>query len=104
VKERFFPDDDFFHRFEYYDPARRISLGGRSRIITLELSKLEAVVEKPAGSMSGPEHWAVFLRYLTDKSKRQKINEIAEHEEGIVMAGQVLMSISKDEVERAPYE
>jgi hypothetical protein len=47
------------------------------------------------------EHWAVFLRYLTDKEKRRKINEIAEHEEGIAMAGEMLMSISRDEVERA---
>jgi predicted transposase/invertase (TIGR01784 family) len=101
VKKRFFPDGDFFHRFEYYDPARDISLGGRSRIITMELSKLEAVVEKPAESMSAPEHWAVFLRYLTDKKKRRKINEIAEHEEGLAMAGEVLMNISRDEVERA---
>ncbi|MDR1899287.1 MAG: Rpn family recombination-promoting nuclease/putative transposase [Treponema sp.] len=101
VKERFFADGDFFHRFEYYDPARLISLGGRSRIITLELSKLEAVAEKPAGSMSGAEHWAVFLKYLTDKKKRRKINEIAEYAEGVAMAGEVLLSISRDEVERA---
>jgi hypothetical protein len=140
VKKRFFADGDFFHRFEYYDSVRGISLGGRSRIITLELSKLEAVAEKPVEAMSDSEHWAVFLRYLTNKGKRRKINEIAEHEEGITMApnnargacipkmphgvahskmpkisggsgsalaeparpeGQVLMNISRDEVERA---
>jgi predicted transposase/invertase (TIGR01784 family) len=101
AKERFFPDDEFFHNFEYYDPTRRISLNGRSRIITLELSKLNNIVEKPTGEMSAPEHWAVFFRYLTDKTKRQKINEIVDYEEGIAMASQVLMSISKDEVERA---
>jgi predicted transposase/invertase (TIGR01784 family) len=38
---------------------------------------------------------------LTNKGKRRKINEIIEHEEGIAMAGQVLMNISRDEVERA---
>jgi hypothetical protein len=43
----------------------------------------------------------VFFRYLTDKAKRGKINEIIECEEGIAMASEVLMSISKDEVERA---
>jgi predicted transposase/invertase (TIGR01784 family) len=51
--------------------------------------------------MSAPEQWAFFFRYLTDKSKRRKLNELAAQEEGIAMAGQVLMSISKDEVERA---
>jgi hypothetical protein len=48
-----------------------------------------------------PEHWGVFFRYLTDKSKRRTINEILEQEEGIAMASEVLMSISKDEAERA---
>jgi predicted transposase/invertase (TIGR01784 family) len=101
AKERFFQDEIFFHTFEYYDPAHKISLNGRSRIITLELSKVDKVVEKPTGSMTAPEHWAVFFRYLTDRSKRQKINEILEQEEGIAMASEVLMTISKDEVERA---
>jgi predicted transposase/invertase (TIGR01784 family) len=78
-----------------------VSLEGRSRIITLELSKLEMVVEKPTAAMSVQEYWAVFFRYLTDKSKRRKINEIVEYEEGIAMASQVLLTISKDEVERA---
>jgi predicted transposase/invertase (TIGR01784 family) len=101
VKERFFPDDEFFHRFEYYDRQRQISLKGRSRIITLELSKLDAMTDKPAAEMSAPEHWAFFFRYLTDRSKREKINEIVGYEEGIAMASEVLMRISKDEVERA---
>jgi predicted transposase/invertase (TIGR01784 family) len=101
ARERFFPDEEFLHHFEYYDPARQVSLGGRSRIITLELSKVDRVVEKPAEAMTASEHWAVFFRYLTDKSRRQKINEVLEYEEGIAMAGEVLLRISKDEVERA---
>jgi predicted transposase/invertase (TIGR01784 family) len=101
VKERFFDDQEFFHKFEYYDPERRISLKGRSRILTLELSKLEQIINKPVVNMSTPEQWAFFFRYLTDKTKRKKINEIVASEEGIAMASQVLMSISKDEVERA---
>jgi predicted transposase/invertase (TIGR01784 family) len=101
VKERFFGDEAFLHSFEYYDAERRMSLGGRSRIITLELAKVEQVLEKPAGVMTASEQWAVFFRYLTDKGKREKINEILEYEEGIAMASEVLISISKDEVERA---
>jgi len=38
---------------------------------------------------------------LTEREKRRKINEILEREEGIAMASEVLMSISKDENERA---
>jgi predicted transposase/invertase (TIGR01784 family) len=101
VKKRFFDDEAFLHTFEYYDREHGISLNGRSRIITLELSKLERVVEKPIRSMTASEQWAVFFRYLTDKSKRGKINEILEIEEGIAMASEVLMTISRDEAERA---
>jgi predicted transposase/invertase (TIGR01784 family) len=101
VKGRFFPDDDFFHNFEYYDPIRGISLKGRSRIITLELSKVERVGEKPVREMTAQEHWAYFFRYLTDKRKREKINELVAYEEGIAMASEVLISISRDEIERA---
>jgi predicted transposase/invertase (TIGR01784 family) len=100
-KGKFFADDEFLHQFEYYDPVRQVTLGGRSRIITVELSKADRLIEKPAGSMTASEQWAVFFRYLTDKSKREKINEVLEYEEGIAMAGEVLLKISKDEVERA---
>jgi predicted transposase/invertase (TIGR01784 family) len=101
AKERFFPDGDFFHKFEYYDPERGISLQGRSRIVTLELSKVGQAGEKPAGSMTAQEQWAYFFRYLTDRSRRRTINELLAQEEGIAMAGEVLMTISRDEVERA---
>jgi len=98
VKERFFLDEAFLHRFEYYDSGHGVSLGGRSRIITLELSKLDRDVEKPVGEMTAPEHWAVYFRYLPDLDKRRKINEILEYEEGVAMASGV---ISRDQVERA---
>jgi predicted transposase/invertase (TIGR01784 family) len=101
VKRRFFDDEVFFHTFEYYDREHGVSLNGRSRIITLELSKLDRVVEKPIQAMTISEQWAVFFRYLPDKSKRKKINEIVANEEGIAMASEVLMTISRDEVERA---
>jgi predicted transposase/invertase (TIGR01784 family) len=99
-KGRFFPDVDFFHTFEYYDPERNVSLGGKSHIITLELSKLQKVAKKPAGEMNVKELWAVYFKYLKDKKMRRKINEIIEIEEGIAMASELLMRISKDHAER----
>jgi PHD/YefM family antitoxin component YafN of YafNO toxin-antitoxin module len=51
--------------------------------------------------MTAVEKWAVYFRYLTDKAKRDKINEIIGKEEGIKMANDVLITISRDEVERA---
>jgi len=101
AKERFFKDKKFLHSFEYYDSVNGVSLNGKSRIITLELSKLGGIVEKSTDEMSAQELWAVFFQYLPDVSKRQKINEIIAREEGIAMASKVLKSISKDEKERA---
>ena len=101
AKERFFPDEEPMHNFEYYDPVHKVPLNGRTRIITVELSKLEKVMNKPIEAMSAAEMWAVFFQYSTDKAKREMINEIINHEEGIAMASEVLMTISRDEVERA---
>ncbi|GHU10086.1 hypothetical protein FACS1894151_09080 [Spirochaetia bacterium] len=101
LHKTFFEDDSLVHHFEYYDPKSKVSLGGRSRIITVELNKLEKVIDKPVEEMSVQEHWSVFFRYITDTTKREKINAIIELEEGIEMASEVLISISRDEVERA---
>ena len=54
----------------------------------------------PADEMSLSEKWAVFFEYLTDENKRDKINEIVKTEEGISMASEVLMTISRNEEER----
>jgi predicted transposase/invertase (TIGR01784 family) len=101
VKGRFFEDAGFLHTFEYYDELRRAPLGGRTHIITVELAKLGYLLEKPVNEMSASERWAFYFRYITDREKRDKINEIIEFEEGIEMASEVLMTISRDDVERA---
>ena len=98
--KKFFGDNGFFHSFEYYDPAHKASLGGRTRIITIELAKLGKIAEKPADEMSVQESWAFFFEYLTDKDKRAKINEILKLNKGIAMAGESLMTLSQDEDER----
>ena len=100
AKGYFFRDEEFYHTFEFYDPINHVSLDGKSRIITIELSKLDKIVEKPADTMTSRENWAVFLGYLTDKGKRNKINEIVKNEEGVAMASEVLQIIGKDWEER----
>ena len=100
-KKRFFDDDEFLHTFEYYDPVCRMPLKGKTRIITLELVKVKRFSGKTAVEMSAPELWAYYFQYLTDKSKRDKINKIAEQEQGITMANEVLLTISRDEIERS---
>jgi len=104
ANKRFFADDVVFHTFEYYDAEHNISLNGKSRIITIELSKLDKIIDKSVDDMSPAERWGVFFQYLTDKAKREKINQIIECQEGIAMASEVLNTISKDWEERCYRE
>ena len=101
AKERMFSDDILVHTFQYYDPVHNISLRGKTRIITVELLKAERIVDKHINEMETQEAWAVFFQYLTDREKRVKINEILERKEEIAMAGETLITISRDERERA---
>jgi predicted transposase/invertase (TIGR01784 family) len=101
AKERFFPDENFAHNFLYYDPDNRVPLGGRTRIITVELVKTEPVAGKPVEEMTNAELWAVFFQYLTDEEKRGIIIEIINREEGIAMAVNTLVNITQDEIEYA---
>ena len=101
ANQRLMKDDVFLHNFEYYDPRNKISLDGKCRIITLELTKLKAIVEKPVEAMTSSERWAIFFEYLTDKSKRSKIIAITDKDEGIRMASGVWVQVSHDEEERA---
>jgi predicted transposase/invertase (TIGR01784 family) len=101
VNRKFFKDEAFLHEFEYYDAKPGVTLGGLSRITTIELSKLGRLVEKAVEEMTPAERWAFCIKYISDKEKRDKVNEILGHEEGIAMASQVLVSISRDEHQRS---
>jgi len=100
-KKQFFPDEALVHSFFYYDPVNNISLGGKTKIITVELQKTDKIIDKPIYELNSSEKWSVFFEYLTNKEKRATINEILEKEEEIAMAGETLIHISRDEVERA---
>ena len=99
AKQKFFPDESFAHNFLYYDPDNRVSLNGRTRIITVELEKTGPVVDKPVEEMTGAELWAVFFQYLTDKKKRDKIIEIINREEGIAMVVETLGTFTQSEID-----
>jgi predicted transposase/invertase (TIGR01784 family) len=88
----------------YHDREKDLPLDGRTHIIVVELKKTERIPEKPVPDMSGQERWAVFFRYCADPRKRDVINDLLDGEEGIAMAGEVLLTISKDERERAWLE
>jgi len=99
-KKRLFKDNAFIHTFRYYDPVHSVSLEGKTSIIVVELLKAETIVDKEPSTLEPREAWAVFFQYLTDQSKRVKINEILRREEGIAMAGETLITITDDERER----
>jgi len=104
AKLQFFPDDEFFHCFEYYDKLRGVSLNGRTKIITVELTKLDKIIEKPVTELSVQERWALYFEYLTDTKYRDIINDIIKHEEGITMATKALMRITRSDREWAYRE
>jgi predicted transposase/invertase (TIGR01784 family) len=71
------------------------------RVIYLELSKLDEILEKPVADMTDLEKWAVFFRYANVPTHRETVNKIIESKEAFQMAGELLMSVSQDERERA---
>jgi predicted transposase/invertase (TIGR01784 family) len=99
-----FDDGELIHRFEYYDREHNLPLGGKTTIITVELSKADQFLSKPVAEMSSAERWSVFFRYVTNPKKRDLVNELVEYEKGIAMASEVLLTVSRDEVERAILE
>jgi len=101
ANKKFFQDDNFVHNFLFYDPDNKVSLGGRIRIITVELVKTEPVADKLVNEMTNAELWAVFFQYLTDHEKRDKIIEIINRKEGIAMAVETLANVTQDEIEYA---
>jgi predicted transposase/invertase (TIGR01784 family) len=97
-RNNFFNDKEYFHKFFFYDPERRIALGGLTSIVTLELNKLDAVLNKPASAMSGLERWSVYFKYFTDPEKQGLLQEILRLEEGIAMATAVVEGWTQSEI------
>jgi hypothetical protein len=100
-QKSYYPDRSLTHTFQLCDPKTNVSLNGNIRIITLELEKTEAIIDKPVEEMTNTELWAAYFQYLTDESKREKIKEIISREEGIAMAMKTLCQITADEEEYA---
>jgi hypothetical protein len=96
-----FADEEFFHEFQYYDAERGIALGGRTRIIIVELSKLDKALKKEVSEMTEKERWALYFKYNGEEDKQGLISEILKEEEGIAMAQEEYMTITRDERERA---
>jgi predicted transposase/invertase (TIGR01784 family) len=94
---------DFINDYRFRD-RQGYDLSDDETIIFMELPKIDRILEKPVSEMTNVEMWAVFFRYVTDKSKRDILNKIIDRKEGIKMAANVLDEISKSEEERIQYE
>lgn len=69
----------------------------------VELSKVSNVLEKPVSEMTALDKWSVFFQYAPDPQYRETVNKVIESEEVLQVAGNLLMSISQDERERAVF-
>ena len=73
-------------------------------IVFLDLSKIDDVLKKDVKQMTNVEKWAIFFKYVGDDDKRKILDEILNQKEGIKMATNILIQVSKDEEARAYYE
>jgi predicted transposase/invertase (TIGR01784 family) len=69
----------------------------------VELSKLGEIIKKSIGDMTDLEKWAIFFRYANAPEHRETVNKVLASKEALQMAGDLLMSVSKDERERAIF-
>ena len=72
-------------------------------VVYVELSKLQETMKKSAAQMKDLEKWAIFFQYASERKYRDTVNEVIETKEELKMAGELLMSISQDERERAVF-
>lgn len=72
-------------------------------VVYVELSKLQETMKKSAANMTDLEKWAVFFQYASEPKYRDRVNDVIETKEELKMAGELLMSISQDERERAVF-
>jgi len=72
-------------------------------VIYVELSKLNEILKKSVDDMTDLEKWSVFFRYAAIPKYRETVNSVIKSKEALQMAGNLLMSISQDERERAVF-
>ena len=99
-----FPDKPYFvNSFSLRHDQDNELLCDAVHIIFVELSKLKEVLKKPVSDMTDLEKWAIFFRYADSSRYRETVNEVIASKEELQMAGELLMSISQDERERAVF-
>ena len=99
-----FPErTDYLNSFSLRHDVDNGLLSDAIHIVFIELSKLQEILKKPVDDMTVLEKWAIFFRYADIQRYRDTVNEIIQSREAIQMAGDVLLSVSQDERERAIF-
>ena len=97
------PMAEFVNSFSLRHDEDNELLSDAIRIIYVELSKLQEIMKKSVADMTDLEKWAVFFQYASEQQARETVNEVIASKEALQMAGDLLMSLSKDERERAVF-
>jgi hypothetical protein len=85
------------HPFEYHDREHDVVLSGQTKLVVVELKKVEELAGKPLERLSAEERWALFFQSASDPEKLELVNRLVEHEEGIAMAGETMIEITPEE-------
>ena len=94
-----YDDNDWLHRFIYYDPERKIRMGGLTEIMTVELNKLRGITGKTVKQIDSREGWALFMMYDRVDKKTGIIQHIITMDEGIAAADRVIRGFTETELE-----
>ena len=99
-----FPDrTEYVNSFSMRHDKDNALLSDAIHVVYVELSKLREIMKKSVSDMTDLEKWAVFFRYADEPKHRDTVNEVIASKEALKMAGNLLMSISQDERERAVF-
>ena len=94
---------DYLNSFSLRHDRDNELLSAAIRVIYVELSKLAEVLRKSVSDMTDLEKWAIFFQYADEPACRETVNRVIDSKEALQMAGNLLMSISQDERERAVF-
>ena len=94
---------DYVNTFSLRHDKDNELLSDAVHVVYVELSKLQEIMRKSVNEMTDLEKWAVFFQYAGEPTYRETVNKVIASKEELQMAGELLMSISQDERERAVF-
>ena len=95
--------DEYVNSYSVRHDVDNELLSDAVQVVFIELSKLDEVIKKPVEEMTDLEKWSIFFQYAQDPDYREIVNKIIQSEEVLTVASELLMSISRNEQERAIF-